>query len=124
MNVIKIANCPDYVAPDNAVAKEFASPRNSPLKNLSIAHITIPAGVEVEKHYHLKSEEVYQVIEGSGVMLLGTETQEMGVGDVVVIPVGTWHSIKNVSDTDLVMIVTCSPAWEMEDQIFEDTAAT
>ena len=37
MNVIKIEECPDYLAPDNAVAREFLSPRNSALERLSIA---------------------------------------------------------------------------------------
>jgi len=119
MNVIKIEECPDYLAPDNAVAKEFLSPRNSALERLSIAKITIPPHTSVEKHYHLQSEEVYQIIDGEGAMLLGKETRKVGPGEVVPIPPGTWHSIDNQSDQDLVMIVTCSPPWKPEDQVFE-----
>ena len=63
MNVIKIEECPDYLAPDNAVAKELLSPRNSALERLGIAKITIPLCTSVEKHYYPQSEEVYQIIE-------------------------------------------------------------
>ncbi|MEM9158585.1 MAG: cupin domain-containing protein [Verrucomicrobiota bacterium] len=119
MQIIKIDQCPDYIAPDNAIAKEFISPKNSPLENLSIAKITIPPHTSVEKHYHLKSEEVYQIIEGVGEMRLGNETQTVGPGEVVPIYPHTWHSIDNPSDQDLVMIVTCSPPWDANDQVFE-----
>ena len=119
MNVIKIEECPDYLAPDNAVAKEFLSLGNSVLERLSIAKITIPSRTSVEKHYHLQSEEVYQIIDGEGTMLLDQATRKVGPGEVVPIPQGTWHSIDNQSDQDLFMIVTCSPPWTPEDQVFE-----
>jgi mannose-6-phosphate isomerase-like protein (cupin superfamily) len=119
MNVIKIEECPDYLAPDNAVAKEFLSPRNSALERLSIAKITIPPRTSVEKHYHPQSEEVYQIIDGEGTMLLDQATRKVGPGEVIPIPTGSWHSIDNQSDQDLVMIVTCSPPWTSEDQVFE-----
>ena len=119
MNVIKIEECSDYLAPDNAVAKEFLSPSNSSLERLSIARITIPPHNSVEKHYHLETEEVYQIIGGEGTMLLDEATRKVGPGEVVPIPPGSWHSIDNQSDQDLVMIVTCSPPWTPEDQVFE-----
>lgn len=119
MNVIKIEDCPDYLGPDNAVAKEFLSPRNSALERLSIAKITIPPRTSVEKHYHLQSEEVYHIIDGEGTILLDQATGKVGPGEVVPISPGSWHSIDNQSDQDLVMIVTCSPPWSPEDQVFE-----
>ena len=122
MQIINIADCPDYVAPDLAVAKEFMSPRVSGFQNLSIAEITIPPGVTVKKHYHLKSEEVYHIVSGSGVMFIDGEESKMLPGQAVSIKIGQWHSISNVSETPLVMIVTCAPAWTPEDQVFEDQA--
>lgn len=120
MEIVTIANCPDYVAPDLAVAKEFMSPTVSGLKNLSIAEIIIPPGVTVKKHYHLESEEVYQIISGSGTMHLDGDTSTMNPGQAVSIKVGQWHSIANESEIPLVMIVTCAPAWKAEDQVFEE----
>lgn len=119
MNIIEIKSCQDYVAPDLAVAKEFMSPRVSGLENLSIAEITIPPGVKVKQHYHIESEEVYHVVKGSGQMHLDGETSPIEVGESVAIKPRQWHSITNESDTPLVMIVTCSPPWNAEDQVFE-----
>lgn len=119
MKIITIQECEDYVAEDRAVAKEFLGPRGYGLKNLSIAEITIPPGVTVKKHYHLKSEETYHVTQGSGVMHLDGEEALMRPGQAVAILPGQWHSICNPNVTDLVMIVTCAPAWTPEDQVFE-----
>lgn len=119
MDIIEIKNCQDYVAPDLAVAKEFMSPRVSGLKNLSIAEITIPPGVTVKKHYHLESEEVYHVVQGNGQMFLDGEIQPITADQSVAIKPGQWHSISNETDLPLVMIVTCSPPWNAEDQVFE-----
>jgi mannose-6-phosphate isomerase-like protein (cupin superfamily) len=119
MEIVTIKDCVDYVAEDLAVAKEFLSPSNSGLKLLSIAYITIPAGVTVKKHYHLKSEETYHIVEGSGIMYLDNEAAPMVPGQAVAIIPGQWHSIHNPNKDDLVMVVTCSPAWCPEDQVFE-----
>ena len=119
MKVVTILECDDIVAEDLSVVKEFLGPSNSGLKNLSIAHITIPPGVRVKKHYHLKSEETYHVVAGSAVMYLDGEEQTMLPGQAVAIVPGQWHSIYNPNDTDMVMVVTCAPAWSMEDQVFE-----
>lgn len=120
MQIVTLSDCPDYVAPDLAVAKEFMSPRVSGLNNLSIAEITIPPGVTVKKHYHLKSEEVYHIVSGSGIMHLDEEEALISPGQAVSIKVGQWHSIRNQSADPLVMIVTCAPAWDAQDQIFEE----
>ena len=119
MNIVTISNCMPYVAEDKSVATEFLGPSNSNLKNISVARITIPAGVTVKKHYHILSEETYQIIKGSGIMYLDDQETKITAGQAVAIVPGQWHSISNNSDTDLLMCVTCSPPWTMEDQIFE-----
>ncbi|MCH6258599.1 cupin domain-containing protein [Puniceicoccaceae bacterium K14] len=119
MNIVTIADCPAYTAEDNAVAKEFISPSACKLKNLSIAHITIPAGVKIKKHYHVESEEVYQVISGEGIMHINGKESLLRSGQAIAIEIGQWHTIDNQSDKPLEMIVTCSPPWSFEDQVFE-----
>lgn len=120
MNIVTISDCEDYVAEDLAVAKEFLGPRSGGLKNISIASITIPPGVTVKKHYHIESEETYQIVEGEGLMHLDGESEPIVSGQAVAIIPGKWHSITNPTKKDLVMIVTCSPPWKFEDQVFED----
>jgi mannose-6-phosphate isomerase-like protein (cupin superfamily) len=119
MEIVTIKDCEEYVAEDRAVAKEFLGPRSGGLKNISIAEIRIPPGVTVLKHYHLQSEETYHVVEGSGTMYLDGEEAPIAPGEAVAIRPGQWHSIRNTQEGDLVMIVTCSPPWAFEDQVFE-----
>ena len=120
MEIITIKDCEDYVAEDCAIAKEFMGAATAGLKNLSIAEIRIPAGVTVKKHYHLESEETYHIVSGSGIMHLDGEEQPIEPGQAVAIHPGQWHTIYNATEIDLVMIVTCAPAWKFEDQVFED----
>lgn len=119
MEIVRLADQPAYTAPDRAVARQIAAPGNSRLRSHSIAHITIPAGVEVKPHFHRVTEEVYHVVAGGGRMRLAGEEADLVVGDTVVIRPGERHGITAPPDRDLVMIVTCVPAWSAEDQCFD-----
>lgn len=110
LQVVTLAEQPRYVAEDNAVAREIASPRNSKAKAMSIAEIIIPAGVSVVPHHHVM-EEVYYIVEGEGTMMVEDETTIVKAGQAVVLAPHQWHNISNHTDKDLVMIVTCVPAW-------------
>lgn len=121
MKIITIADCPEYIAEDNAIAKSFMSPETNDMESLSIAEITIPPGVTVKKHCHLESEEVYHIISGSGIMFLDDEESTMTPGQAIGIKVGHWHSISNPTDIPLRMIVTCSPPWSPDDQVFDES---
>lgn len=118
LQVIKIADQPWYEAEDKAVAREIASPRNSKAERMSIAEIIIPAGVEVVPHHHLM-EEVYYIVSGSGTMMVDDETAVVQAGESVVIAPHQWHTIRNHTDEELRMIVTCAPSWAPEHLIFE-----
>ena len=120
MQIVTIKDCEEYVAEDLAIAKEFMGSRSGGLKNLSIAEIRIPAGVTVKKHYHLESEETYHIVAGTGVMHLDGVEEPIAPGQAVAILPGQWHTIHNPNEMDLIMIVTCSPPWKFEDQVFED----
>ncbi|KAJ4455059.1 hypothetical protein PAPYR_10079 [Paratrimastix pyriformis] len=119
MEIVRLSEQLPYVAPDRAVARQIAAPGNSRLTTHSIAHIIIPAGGEVKPHYHRACEEVYHVVSGGGRMKLDGKEAEISQGDTVVILPGERHSISAPPDRDLVMIVTCVPAWSAEDQCFD-----
>lgn len=119
MEIVRLADQPAFTAPDCAVARSIAAPGNSRLRSHSIAHITIPAGVTVAPHYHRVTEEVYHVVAGGGRMHLAGEEADLVPGDTVVIRPGERHAIVAPTDRDLVMIVTCMPAWSADDQCFD-----
>ena len=52
-------------------------------------------------------------------MHLDGEEKLISAGQAVAIKPGQWHSIRNNTSLDLLMCVTCSPPWTLEDQIFE-----
>ena len=117
MEVIDRKDCPEFKAQDEAIAREIVSPRNTSAKNQSLAEITIPPGESIFEHYHVKTEEVYYLLAGCGEMHIDGEVQEVRAGHAVVILPGQRHKITNVGETDLVMLVTCAPAYTDKDQI-------
>lgn len=44
-------------------------------------------------------------------MAVDDQVEMVGPGDVVVIPPGATHHIRNLSDKEVVLLVTCAPAW-------------
>lgn len=116
MNVTTIAEKQPMVAPDKSEIRAFASPECGDLQKLSIAEITLAPGLEVPRHFHRQTEEVYHLLKGSAEMYLDGETQTLCAGQAVTIPVGKVHGIRNHDTTPLVMAVTCSPPWSPEDQ--------
>lgn len=119
MEIVVLKDQPWNEAPDKALAREIVSPGNSRCTTHSIAEIRIPAGIEIREHRHAQSEEVYHVTSGRGLMTLQGESRELAAGDTVVIRVGERHKIAALPGADLHMIVTCVPAWNPGDQIFD-----
>ena len=109
-----------FVGDDLAVVRELASPHNSPLTRHSLAEIRHPQGTASLEHYHTKAEEVYYVWEGRGGVRIDGEMCDIGPGDVVVIVPGQWHSVWQEGDGDLVMLVTCVPAYSVEEVAFDE----
>ena len=118
VEVVKLEDQPWYEAEDKAVAREIISPRNSSVESMSIAEIKIPVGVEIVPHHHVM-EEVYHVVSGTGLMMVEDELQQLVPGDTVVIAADEWHNIKNNGDEELLLVVTCVPAWAPEHLKFE-----
>ena len=93
----------------------------------SVAHITVPAGKASLRHYHPVAQEAYYVLSGVGYLELGLEKRHLKPGELAFIPPRVPHKIASSGDQDLVMLVTCAPAWEPSNSIWlerwEDGAA-
>lgn len=120
LDIVQLEKQTWYEAEDRAVAREIASPRNSRLTQISIADIKIPPGVSIKEHYHKEMEEVYFIVEGSGIVSMNGVDKEVGVGDAVVIMPYERHTITNASDSQMLRLhVTCSPPWSPERLYFD-----
>ena len=65
--------------------------------------VVIHPGSAPPLHKHDDTEQVFHVMQGRGVLTIGQEAAKypVKVGDVVRIPMSTWHSIEAEGDDDL-----------------------
>tara|TARA_R110000824_G_scaffold51768_3_gene144132 strand:+ start:373 stop:843 length:471 start_codon:yes stop_codon:yes gene_type:complete len=70
---------------------------NKQLNNLVVSSTLLRPSKETRGHSHKGQEEVYHFIKGNGEMTLGEETFEVTKGNVVLIPDGVFHKVKNTS---------------------------
>lgn len=68
------------------------------------AKVTIQPGSSIGLHQHLKEEEIYYIIKGSGVVNDNGMVKEIGTGDSVLTGDGASHSIENTGDDILELI--------------------
>lgn len=70
-------------------------------------------------HYHRRTEEIYYVLEGQGVMRVGEDSRPVGPGDAIAIPPGASHQITNSGAGVLKFLCCCTPGYEHEDTVLE-----
>lgn len=81
----------------------------------------------LKAHYHTRGIELYQILEGTGIMKIGTRTGDsvtwdeeltVGKGDCFTIPQGRVHQLGNMTDQPLVAGFTCPPSHLGDDRFF------
>jgi len=120
MHLIARDDVQPFVADDGAIVRELASPRNSSLTRHSLAEIRHPPGTASQEHYHTEAEEVYYVLAGRGGVRVDGETRAIGPGDVVIIVPGQRHTVWQEGEGDLVLLVTCVPAYSVDEVVFTE----
>lgn len=77
--------------------------------------IFIKENVPMHKHqYH--SENVF-ILEGEGIMTLGSITKEIKAGDLIFIPANTFHEVKVTSTIPLKVISIQAPEFDGTDRV-------
>jgi mannose-6-phosphate isomerase-like protein (cupin superfamily) len=74
---------------------------------------------EVKSHKHIKHSEQVLVLEGEGQMKLGNATFKISEGDVIFIPLNTFHSVKSTGKVPLKVLSIQSPEFDGSDRIPE-----
>ena len=83
--------------------------------DVSIARARVEPGVTTRWHRLAATTERYVMIEGRGRVEIGDlAPQEVGPGDVVIIPPGVRQRIANIGDGDLVFLAICTPRFRPE----------
>jgi mannose-6-phosphate isomerase-like protein (cupin superfamily) len=117
---VNISDCPQFVTKDSSRIREILAPRNSMLKNQSLAEAVIAAGSATEEHFHATSEEIYYIISGRGEMRVENEMFNVKAGDAVALLPRQRHKIWNRGEEDLVFLCMCVPPYEHDDTVITE----
>jgi len=77
---------------------------NSPSKRLNMGYTTIYPTGSTTGHTHDDLEEVYFVISGEGIMVVGEEEFEIKTGDGLYVPPGVFHTTYQTGNLPLVVL--------------------
>jgi mannose-6-phosphate isomerase-like protein (cupin superfamily) len=110
-----------YVTRDGSEIRELMHPAVHGNVTQSLAEATVAPGSQTVLHRHHRTEELYHVTAGEGVMVLGGEHFAIRPGDTVLIPPGTPHRVRNTGADPLVFLCACSPAYRHDDTELLDT---
>jgi mannose-6-phosphate isomerase-like protein (cupin superfamily) len=97
--------------PEGITSYLLASPRTSSAEHLTTTLALIQPGGEQRLHSH-RPEQVYFILEGGGLMTVGSETQRVGPGDCIFIPSGQPHGLKNDGAMTLRYFSAAASAYE------------
>ncbi|MCS7304847.1 MAG: cupin domain-containing protein [Thermoguttaceae bacterium] len=122
MDVKNLNEVPAFITKDGSEIRELLAYRNSCIRSQSLAEARLPPGTATHAHRHLKTEEIYYILEGMGQMRVEAETRLVGPGDAIAIPPGSLHQITNIGPGILKFLCCCVPAYEHEDTILEPAA--
>jgi mannose-6-phosphate isomerase-like protein (cupin superfamily) len=117
MDVRNIDQVAAFTTKDGSEIRELLAYRNSCIRGQSLAEARLPPGAATTPHHHMKTEEIYYVLQGRGRMRLGQESRPVGPGDAIAIPSGTVHQITNTGDTVLTFLCCCVPPYEHDDTV-------
>jgi len=119
MLIRDIKNCNYFKALDNTILCELLHPEkeNRDLKiNYSIAHAVLKAGESSLVHKLNTSVEIYYILEGTGIMHIDDESEEVLPGQVIYIPANSRQYIQNTGDNELKFLAIVHPMWREDDE--------
>ncbi len=117
MEVVHRDQSAPFSTKDRSEIRSILDRTNSTVAKQSLAEATVLPGLETEEHYHQQTEEIYYIVRGQGLMVLGGEGREVGPGHGILIPPGTRHKIRNMGKEPLVFLCCCSPPYSHEDTV-------
>ena len=115
MEIVNRDRSAPFITKDRSEIRSILDRTNSTATNQSLAEATLPPGAETEEHSHPRTEEIYYVLHGRGLMTLEGKGGEVGPGDGILIPPGARHTIRNIGREPLVFLCCCSPPYSHED---------
>lgn len=106
-----------FTTKDGATIRELLHPAHHGNAAQSLAEAIVPAGQATRLHLHHRSEEIYHILQGEGVVTVGHAEHGVRPGDTVCIPPGTPHRLRNPGPGELRLLCCCSPAYSHADTV-------
>jgi Mannose-6-phosphate isomerase len=78
-------------------------------RNLSVTWLSVPGGAKQNLRSDEEAEQAYVVVRGSGTMSVAGDTQQVGEGDLILVPPATEHSVSNDGEAELACVSIQSP---------------
>ncbi len=105
----RVLDCDVLIKP-GIQSRQLLWPKNSPESQATITQVTMEPGSVSERHAHARSEQIWIVERGEGVLLLGNErTEVLRAGDVVRTPAEDIHGVANSGQEPLVYLAVTVP---------------
>ena len=100
----------DVLVKPGIQSRQLVWPKNSPEGQTTITHVTMEPGSVSERHAHQRSEQIWIVERGEGLLLLGNEqTEALRAGDIVRTPANEIHGVANSGREPLVYLAVTTP---------------
>jgi len=120
MEIINRNKVNAFITKDGSEIREILSPGNSSLRNQSLAEARVSPGKATIQHYHIKSQEIYYILQGKAKIRVEGELRDVAEGDGIAIMPGQSHRIWNSGAEELVFLCCCSPPYEDEDTMLSE----
>ncbi len=83
----------------------------------SLAEAWLEPGQATQRHYHARTEEIYLLTSGGGVLEVDGESSDVRQGDAVLIPPGAWHELV-AGPEGARLLCMCVPPYSHDDTYF------
>lgn len=111
MFVSSVTDAKPFVAADLSEIRSLVDRSNTGIGSVSLAHATVTAGAETVLHRLERTDEIYFILSGRGLVSVGDDSREVEPGDAVWIPADIQQKIRNVGPDPLTFLCACGPAY-------------
>jgi mannose-6-phosphate isomerase-like protein (cupin superfamily) len=120
MDIRNLNKLTPFTTKDGSEIRELLAWRNSSIRNQSLAEARLTVGGSTQEHFHVKTEEIYYITNGTGRLRIEEEIHEVGPGDAIAIPPGKKHKLWNTGQEPLRLLCCCAPAYEDDDTVMTE----